>query len=214
MVATPVPGLVIIAGGRFTTYRVMARDAVNAVVKGLGESVPPSCTDDVSLVGADGYVAVWNSRKTLARSSGLHIARIEHLLHRYGTLTGEVLGLIDADPNLGRPLAGADDYLRDEIVYAVSHEGARHLDDVLSRRTHISIETWDRGLSAAQEAAGLMAGPMRWKSRQVIREVEHYRSQIEAERASQDAELDQDADAIRLGAPETVPILGDSLVRY
>ncbi len=60
--------------------------------------------------------------------------------------------LLDADrrrPSLARPLAGADDYLRVEVVYAVTHEGARHLNDVLARRTHISIETWDRGLSAA-----------------------------------------------------------------
>ena len=87
------------------------------------------------------------------------MARIEHLLHRYGALIGEVLDLIAADPGLGRPLAGADDYLRAEVVYAASHEGARHLDDVLARRTHVSIETWDRGVSVAQEAAELMAGP-------------------------------------------------------
>ncbi|HEV2370993.1 MAG TPA: glycerol-3-phosphate dehydrogenase/oxidase [Streptosporangiaceae bacterium] len=214
MVADPVPGLVMIAGGKFTTYRQAARDAANLVVKGLGENTPASCTHEVPLVGAEGYIAMWNCRKALARSSGLHIARIEHLLHRYGTLTGEVLGLIDADPSLGQPLQGADDYLRAEIIYAVSHEGARHLDDVLARRTHISIETCDRGLSAAKEAAELMATPMRWETRQVNKEVEHYRATIAAERASQDADSDTDADAIRLGAPDIVPILGDSLVRY
>ena len=96
--------------------------------------------------------------------------RIEHLLHRYGALIGELLEMIAADPSLGRPLAGAEDYLRVEAVYAVTHEGARHLDDVLARRTHISIETWDRGLSAAEEVAALMAGPMKWRHRQVTRE--------------------------------------------
>jgi glycerol-3-phosphate dehydrogenase len=141
----------------------------------------------------------------------LHVARIEHLLHRYGALVGEVLDLISAQPSLARPLDGADDYLRAEIVYAASHEGARHLDDVLARRTHISIETWDRGVAVAQEAAELMAGPMRWKSRQVAREVEHYRARIAAERASQDAGTDQDADAIRLGAPDIVPVMGNGV---
>jgi glycerol-3-phosphate dehydrogenase len=211
-VAHPVPGLVMIAGGKYTTYRLMARDAVDAVAHGLDGRVAPSCTDAVPLVGADGYVALWNARYSLARSSGLHVARIEHLLRRYGSLTGEVLDLIAADPGLGKPLAGADDYLRAEVVYAASHEGARHLDDVLARRTHVSIETWDRGLSVAAEAAALMAGPMRWKSRQVAREVENYGARVEAERASQDAETDQDADAIRLGAPEIVPVVNNGAV--
>lgn len=212
IVAHPVPGLVMVAGGKYTTYRLMARDAVDAVAHGLDGKVAPSCTDTIPLVGADGHVALWNARYSLARSSGLHVARIEHLLHRYGTLAGEVLDLIAAEPGLGKPIAGADDYLRAEVVYAASHEGARHLDDVLARRTHISIETWDRGLTAAPEAAELMAGPMKWRSRQVAREVEHYRARVAAERASQDASTDSDADAIRLGAPEIVPVVRNDTV--
>jgi glycerol-3-phosphate dehydrogenase len=201
----------MIAGGKYTTYRLMARDAVDAVAHGLDGRVAPSCTDVVPLAGADGYIALWNARYSLARSSRLHVARIEHLLRRYGALTGEVLDLIAAEPGLGKPLAGADDYLRAEVVYAASHEGARHLDDVLARRTHVSIETWDRGLSVAGEAAGLMAGPMGWNSRQVAREVENYQARVAAERASQDAETDQDADAIRLGAPDIVPVVSNGL---
>ena len=211
-VAHPVPGLVMIAGGKYTTYRIMARDAVDAVAHGLDGKVAPSCTENIPLAGADGYQALWNSRYGLARSSGLHVARIEHLLNRYGSMIGEVLDLIAADPGLGKPLAGADDYLRAEIVYAASHEGARHLDDVLARRTHASIETWDRGVTAAEDAVTLMAGPMKWKSRQVARELENYRARVAAERASQEAESDQDADAIRLGAPEIVPVVhGDTV---
>ncbi len=211
-VAHPVPGLVMIAGGKYTTYRIMARDAVDAVAHGLDGKVAPSCTDSIPLAGADGFIALWNSRYALARSSGLHVARIEHLLRRYGSLIGEVLDLIAADPSLGRPLTGADDYLRAEVVYAASHEGARHLDDVLARRTHASIETWDRGLSAAEEAANLMAGPMKWKSRQVGRELANYRARVAAERASQEADTDQDADAIRLGAPDIVPVVHGDVV--
>ena len=211
-VVHPVPGLVMIAGGKYTTYRIMARDAVDAVAHGLDGKVAPSCTDSIPLAGADGFIALWNSRHALARSSGLHVARIEHLLHRYGSIIGEVLALIAADPSLGKPLAGADDYLRAEVVYAASHEGARHLDDVLARRTHASIETWDRGLSAAEDAVSLMAGPMKWKSRQIARELENYRVRVAAERASQEADTDTDADAIRLGAPDIVPVVhGDTV---
>jgi glycerol-3-phosphate dehydrogenase len=208
-VAHPVPGLVMIAGGKYTTYRLMARDAIDAVAHGLDGKVAPSCTDQVPLAGADGFQAMWNARAALAKSSRLHVARIEHLLRRYGTLIGELLDLIAADPSLGKPLAGADDYLRVEIVYAVTHEGARHLSDVLARRTHVSIETWDRGLSAADEVAELMAGPMRWRAKQVARELENYRAEVAAERKSQEADTDTDADAIRLGAPDIVPVLAN-----
>jgi glycerol-3-phosphate dehydrogenase len=207
-VASPVPGLVMIAGGKYTTYRVMARDAVDAVAHGLDGRVPRSCTDQVPLVGAEGFQALWNSRYQMARASGLHVARIEHLLRRYGTLIGEVLGLIEADPGLGRPLTGADDYLRAEIVYGASHEGARHLYDALARRTHITIETWDHGIAVAEEAAALMAGPLGWNSRQMGREVEHFKGAIAAEQAAEEASDDQTADAIRLGAPDIVPLVG------
>src|SRR5258708_13436755 len=162
----------------------MARDAVDAVAQGLDWRTPPSCTDRVPLAGADGYLALWNARRRLATSSGLHVARIEHLLRRYGSLAREVLSLIAADPALGRPLTGADDYLRAEILYAASHEGARHLDDMLARRTHIAIETADRGLEGAEEAAVLAAGPLRWDSGQMAREVGHYRPEVVAPRPS------------------------------
>jgi glycerol-3-phosphate dehydrogenase len=205
-VASPVPGLVVVAGGKYTTYRVMARDAVDAAVHGLGRSVPPSCTERVPLLGAEGYQALWNRRRLLAGESGLHVARVEHLLGRYGSLIHEVLALVAADPDLGRPLAGAEDYLRAEIVYAASHEGARHLEDVLTRRTRISIETFDRGVASARPAAELLAPVLGWSAEQTTREVDNYEIRVEAERASQEQPDDETADATRLGAPDVVPL--------
>ncbi|MEY9215228.1 glycerol-3-phosphate dehydrogenase/oxidase [Thermobifida halotolerans] len=204
-VAHPVPGLVLIAGGKYTTYRVMAKDAVDAVAHGLGGGVPESVTDRLPLVGADGYAALWNQRRTLARRAGVHVSRIQHLLRRYGSLIDEVLDLVAGQPDLREPLTGADDYLRAEVVHAVRYEGARHLDDVLSRRTHVAIETWDRGLAAAEEAARLMAGPLGWSGEQLGREVAYYRKRIEAERAAQERDSDHEADAVQHGAPDIVP---------
>jgi glycerol-3-phosphate dehydrogenase len=205
-VGSPTPGLVVVAGGKYTTYRVMAKDAVDACVHNLGRSVPPSCTHDVPLLGADGYPALWNRRRVLAAESGLHVARVEHLLRRYGTLVEEVLGLVREDEALGAPVEGAEDYLCAELVYAASHEGARHLEDVLTRRTRISIETFDRGVAAAPVAARLMAGVLGWTAEQTAREVENYRLRVEAERASQEQPDDETADAARLGAPDVVPV--------
>jgi glycerol-3-phosphate dehydrogenase len=207
IVAHPVPGLVAVAGGKYTTYRVMAADAVDAAVHGLEEEVSPSITERVGLLGADGYLARWNARHRLAEQSGVHVARVEHLLKRYGALVDDLLALIADDPSLGEALEGSDDYLRVEVVYAATHEGATHLEDVLTRRTRTSIETWDRGLRAAAPAARLMAGPLGWDEDQVAREVEHYTARVQAERESQEQDDDLGADSARLGAPDVAPVL-------
>ncbi|MEP6598617.1 MAG: glycerol-3-phosphate dehydrogenase/oxidase [Actinomycetota bacterium] len=206
VVGHPVPGLVVVAGGKYTTYRVMAEDAVDEAVRGMDARVAESCTERIPLVGADGYEAMWNQRHTLAASAGLHVVRVEHLLSRYGSLTPELLDLVRADASLGESLPGADDYLRVEVVYAVTHEGARHLEDVMARRTRISIESWDRGEESADAVTALMAPALGWDEAQRAREAEHYRARVRAERESQTKPDDATADAARLGAPEIVPV--------
>ena len=201
-VVTPVPGLVMIAGGKLTTYRVMARDAVDAAAHSLRTTVNigvrDSITDRVRLLGADGYETRANQRVMLARRSGLHVARIDHLLGRYGGMIDEVLALVAERRELAQRLQGADDYLAAEVVYAVTHEGARHLDDVLTRRTRISIETFDRGVSAAPGVARLMADELDWSPERTREEVDHYLRRVEAERRSQRMVTDQEADEARV----------------
>src|SRR6202012_5815534 len=108
-VASPVPGLVAIAGGKYTTYRVMGKDAIDLAVHMLDARVSGSVTDVTPLVGADGFRALWNARYRLATESGLHVARIEHLLHRYGSRIRDLLELVAAPPQLSGalPQAGA-----------------------------------------------------------------------------------------------------------
>ena len=129
---------------------------------------------------------------------------IDHLLGRYGGLIDEVLDLIAANPLLAAPLVGAPHYLAAEVVYAVTNEGARHLDDVLTRRTRISIETFDRGVEAARPAAVLMAQALAWTAVEVDSEVDHYLRRVAAERRSQLMPTDQAADEARVQAPDIV----------
>ena len=145
-----------------------------------------SITDRVPLLGADGFETRTNQRVQLARRSGLHVARIDHLLGRYGDLVDDLLALVEKRPRLAEPLDGTEDYLAAEVVYAVTHEGARHLDDVLTRRTRISIETFDRGVRAAPAAAALMADELGWDDARTADEVDHYLRRVEAERAVPD----------------------------
>jgi glycerol-3-phosphate dehydrogenase len=205
-VVTPVPGLVMIAGGKLTTYRVMGKDAIDAAAHSLTTTgtvmVRASITDRVPLVGADGYETRSNQRVMLARRAGLHVARIDHLLSRYGGMIDEVLALIAERRVLARPVEGAEDYLDAEIVYAVTHEGARHVDDVLTRRTRISIETFDRGVACARPVAQLMAEQLGWNRARLETEVDHYLRRVEAERQSQAKPTDQEADEARVAHPD------------
>jgi glycerol-3-phosphate dehydrogenase len=180
----------------------MAKDAVDSAVHGMERRVPASCTERIPLVGADGYVALWNNRKLTAGRTGLRVHVIEHLLGRYGSLYGELLNLIAERPELGEPLAGAPEYLKAEAVYAASHEGALHLDDILTRRTRISIEVPDRGEAAAAEIAELVAPVLGWTPEHAADEIDHYRLRVKAERESQEQPDDLTADAARLGAPD------------
>lgn len=206
VVAHPVPGLVVVAGGKWTTYRVMAKDAVDEATRTMDERVPPSCTETIPLLGAEGFRAAWNRRNRTAEESGVHVARIEHLLNRYGSMTPEVLAIIEEDPSLAEPIPGADDYLQAEAVYAATHEGARHVHDVLTRRTRISIEAWDRGVSAVPVVAKLMGDVLGWSDAQRENEVRHYIARVEAERLSQQQPDDESADAARLGVEDIVPL--------
>jgi glycerol-3-phosphate dehydrogenase len=205
-VVEPMLGIMVVAGGKYTTYRVMAADVIDRVVRRLGsfgaDGPPRSRTDRLPLLGADGYPTMWTNRADIARRRGIAVGVFEHLLERYGTLAMEVLTLVDEDPELGRPLAGAPEYLAAEVVYAVVAEGALHVEDVLTRRTRISIETAHRGADSAAATAALMAPLLGWDDETRGREVTNYLARVEAERESQRMPDDLTADAVRLGAAE------------
>ncbi|WP_084484550.1 glycerol-3-phosphate dehydrogenase [Nocardia anaemiae] len=199
-VAEPVPGLFVIAGGKYTTYRVMAADVVDAAVKGLGRAAAPSVTEHLPLLGAVGYQELAADVDSVAQRAGLSVATVEHLLGRYGSGVSEVFEVVAAEPELAEPLPGAGAYLGAEVVYAVTHEGALHLDDVLTRRTRISIETADRGLTAAPAVAYLMGARLGWDAATTDREITRYRERVQAELAANQAADDESANAARLVA--------------
>ena len=181
------PGLTAIAGGKLTTYRVMAADAVDHA---LGEALArahPSATARLPLVGAAGYRALAARAGTIARERGWTLARVTHLLDRYGDELPALLDSIDDDPSLGRPLGEAPAFLRAEVAWAVTHEGAAHLDDVLLRRVRLDIEHRDRGLGAAAEVLAVMAPLLGWSAAEVETERAAY-----AERVAQIAAAEED----------------------
>ena len=219
VVAHSVPGLVVVAGGKWTTYRVMAKDAIDEAVRALDGRIAESVTENIGLLGAEGYAAAWNKRHKIARAYGVHRVRVEHLLNRYGVMTDELLDLIRERPELAEPLPGADDYIGAEVVYAATHEGALHLDDVLARRTRISIEAWDRGVAAAPVAAQLMGEALGWDAARIETEVARYLGRVDAEIASQQQPDDgqpvvaQQPDSARLHAASAERAMACSIRR-
>jgi glycerol-3-phosphate dehydrogenase len=201
-VVEPEPGLFFVAGGKLTTYRVMARDAVDAAAARLGRRVRPSGTHLLPLLGADAYGTYWAARERIARRFGVPVRTVEHLLHRHGSLAPQVLRLAAERPHLGLPLPGTEDYLRAEVVHAAAAEGALHLDDLLTRRLRVSIETFDRGTRGAMDAAALAGEVLGWDGARRAAEVEAYLHRVDAERRSQQQPDDDAAEAARLAAVE------------
>ena len=201
-VAVPAPGLVAIAGGKYTTYRVMAADAIDAAAEYIPARVAPSITEKVPLAGADGYFALVNQVEHVGLQYGLHPYRVRHLLDRYGSLIHEVLMPAVAEPDLLAPITAAPKYLQVEAVYAALAEGALHLEDVLTRRMRISIEYPHRGVDCAREVAQVIAPVLGWDSDDIDQEVANYTARVEAEVLSQTQPDDASADALRISAPE------------
>lgn len=177
-------GLITIVGGKYTTYRAMAADAVDAAAAQLDRPVPATLSEDLPVVGTDGWQAVRNRSESIGREYGIAATQVRRLVHRYGALTPQVLDPVATDPALGRPLPGAPGYLAAEYRYAVTHEGALTLADVLWRRTHVSFETPDGGLGIAVDVAELIGPLLGWDADERADQVRTYREWIRAERAA------------------------------
>lgn len=195
-VSSPAPGLTLVTGGKYTTYRIMAADAVDVAARDLGID-RPSTTDAAPLLGATGYPTRASSRALLATRWGVGSVVGAHLVTRYGMVGDEVAELIRRSPSLGVTLPDSGGYLAAEIVHAASTEAVLHLDDVLTRRTRIALETPDRGAAVAPEVARLVGEVLGWDERRRADEVAGYRSRLAAERLAEDAADDATADAAR-----------------
>lgn len=171
-VLRPADGFVCVVGGKWTTYRVMAADVIDAAVDELHQVqpdrlVPPSLTAEIPVVGAAGFHEMWEAREGLAWASELPVQAVEHLLRRHGDRTPIVLDLIEQDVTLGQRVHPDAPYLRAEVVTAVVDEGALTLDDVMVRRTRLAHEVPDGGMAVAEAVAGLMAPWTGWSESEV-----------------------------------------------
>lgn len=199
-----IPGMVAIAGGKLTTYRVMAEDAVDFALGKAAAKARPSVTATLPLLGADGYQAAQNRAETLARQYGFSADRMQHLLHRYGSEVTDLLALIDDDPSLGKPLEAAPQFLRAEVQRACTTEGALHLEDILVARVRLNSEARDRGAAALDEVAGIAAKALGWDEARTEHEKSNYLARATAELEAEQQTTDAAASAARMQAPDIV----------
>lgn len=181
----PLPGFVSLAGGKYTTYRVMAKDAVDMATNDIEKLTSESVTEKLPIIGADGYWALAQQIDYLALKSRLKQETISHLLNRYGSDINEILELIEEDRKLANQLTKELPYLKAEIVYAVIAEGAQTVSDILERRTRISFEAPDFGADLAKPVADLIAPYLGWSAAQKRSSISDYlKSAEEAKSAS------------------------------
>ena len=204
-VASPAPGLVAIAGGKLTTYRVMAKDAVDFA---LGERAKnlPSITETVPLLGAVGLTAMKRQGNRLERSYGWSTAMVDHLLHRYGSGIRDLTAAIEEQPDLAKPLEHASAYLRAEIHFAATHEQVIHLEDLLLHRTRLSYEVADAGRAALDEILAIVAPVLGWDEAKVAAEKASYIARCDATDAAALASTDAEAEAARKLAADVAPM--------
>jgi len=171
-------GLVSIVGGKLTTYRRMAQDTVDVLSRRDG-SAPINPTQNLPLQGSAGWPARQRELEIKGTALGLSPQIIEHLGRNYGSEAMELLKLIEGDAELGRHLIDDLPYTRAEVVYACRQEMAITPDDVLARRTRITIEDRHRGLGILDDVAGLMAKELGWSPEQQQLMSEAFRSDMQ-----------------------------------
>jgi len=165
-------GLISVLGGKWTTYRAMAEDAVNVVQQQLGLRVGGCITRESHLSGSEGYSEAFP--QTLATSYGVTKETARHLSEKFGTRAAEVLDLAKDDPELAQPIVEGYPAIRAEIAYAARFEMAATLDDVLERRTGLQFFGWQTASAAAPVAAAVMQREMGWDDAGSQREVSDY----------------------------------------
>ncbi|MEO5919040.1 MAG: glycerol-3-phosphate dehydrogenase/oxidase [Candidatus Limnocylindrales bacterium] len=162
-VTTGPTGVVRIGGGKYTTYRVMARDTIDAALGTAGARARPSGTHELPLVGAASVVDLSVLAARLEREAGLSATLVRRLVDRHGTEAQDVVAY-GRERGLLRQLGSETEHLEAEVPWAVTRELAASLDDVLSRRMRLTQELTDRGASIAPRVAELVGAELGWDS--------------------------------------------------
>jgi len=177
-------GLVSIVGGKLTTYRRMAQDAVDVLSRRDG-SLPLHPTQNLPLHGSAGWPAVRRDLEVKGKALGLDPEVLAHLGRSYGSKANTIVSLVESDASLATRLVDDLPYIRAEVVYACRQEMAMTPYDVLARRTSITLLDRQRGLGIVDEVAALMAKEHNWPPEQQQALVDAYRDAMRQQMAAE-----------------------------
>jgi len=174
---TGLPGLVTVVGGKLTTYRQLAEDAVDDVFKRLGRTAPPCPTRRRLLPGAwTGDPAAFAT--SLARQTGLPQRSLRRLIGLYGRRATEVWALAEADPALAAVIHPQTGLIAAELVFAIDRDLAVTLADVMARRVLMAFEP-DHGLGVVDRVVTILGDHLGWDAGRRSQEVAGYRQWLE-----------------------------------
>jgi glycerol-3-phosphate dehydrogenase len=171
------PGLVSVTGGKLTTYRAMARQVVDAAERSLGRRPGRARTAQAPLAG--GAIADVAAEIAAAATSVGDATVATRLVHAHGDAWRDVWALVDGDAALGERIDASRPYLLAELAYAVRHELAITLGDLLIRRTPLAFETRDHGRSAARRVAAHVARWLGWSPVEMRAAIAEYDGEVE-----------------------------------
>ena len=168
-------GLVRVSGGKYTTYRLMAEQTIDAALGVLGEQAAarPTRTTTRRLVGAADRPALDRIAESLATSASLEPAIAARLVARHGTEAPDVVAVGHEAGLLGR-LVDGEDHLEVEVAWAAGHELALSIDDVLARRMRIVHELPDRAAAIAPRVAAILGAELGWDEVRQAVEVDRF----------------------------------------
>jgi glycerol-3-phosphate dehydrogenase len=172
----PASGLISIMGGKWTTHRAMAEDTIHCVQQALGSPHAVSQTRNYVLYGGKGFTDdYWNK---LCRQHRLPEKTARHLASKFGTAAEKVLALASKNAALLDPILEGRPAIKAEVVYAVRHEMAATIEDVLARRIGMQLYAWRDGIQAAPVVGSLMAIELSWTSSFTRAEITDYVEKI------------------------------------
>lgn len=170
-------GLISIMGGKWTTYRAMAEDTIDAVQTQLGKPRTETLTSNHALAGSEGYAPDFWS--TLVSEYGISEESARHLAAKFGTRARRVLNLTREAPDLAGLLFDGLPVLRAEVVYCIRHEMAMTIEDILFRRTGVQLHSWRVAIEAAPAVASILAEELGWSSETQVSALRDYRARID-----------------------------------
>jgi len=185
-------GVLLIAGGKLTTYRLMAKDTVKAAIRWIRDAKNDHFADRVlvrprtkkrPLPGGEGFTdpspeAVRQLGRDLAESTGLAPELTEHWAFTYGSRSDKLASLVKENPDLGKPLQGDLVHTWAEIEYAILNERVQTIDDVLSRRVPLLLIGAEQGLDVLEAVADRMSAALHWDAERRALEIDRYKKTV------------------------------------